>query len=51
MPGTTLLRDRLEISAGALTPLVWPAMWAFWQWRAHGLVRLGPAFAHRFATD
>jgi hypothetical protein len=48
---TTLLRDRLEISAGLLTPLVWLAMWAFWQWRARGLVRLAPAFAHRFTTD
>ena len=51
MPGTTLLRDRLEISAGVLTPLFWLAMWAFWQWRARGLVRLAPAFSHRFATD
>ena len=50
-PGTTLLRDRLEISAGPLTPLVWLAIWAFWQWRARGLVRLAPAFSHRFATD
>jgi len=50
-PGTTLLRDRLEISAGVLTPLIWLAMWAFWQWRARGLVRLAPAFSHRFATD
>jgi len=50
-PGTTLLRDRLEFSAGLVTPLVWLGMWTFWQWRARGLVRLAPAFTRRFATD
>jgi hypothetical protein len=50
-PGTTLLRDRLEFSAGVLTPLVWIGFWAFWQWRARGLIRLAPGFARRFATD
>ena len=50
-PGTTLLRDRLEFSAGVLTPLVWIGFWAFWQWRAHGLIRLAPGFDRRFATD
>jgi hypothetical protein len=38
--GTTLYRDRLDISAGVLTPLVWIGAWAFWQWRAFRLARL-----------
>ncbi|MEO6117019.1 MAG: hypothetical protein ABIP33_11595 [Pseudolysinimonas sp.] len=50
-PGTTLLRDRLEFSAGILTPPVWIGFWLFWQWRARGLVRLAPGFARRFAAD
>jgi len=49
--GRTLLRDRLEFSAGILTPLVWVAFWAFWQWRARGLIRLAPGFARRFGID
>lgn len=35
----TLYRDRLDFSAGALTPLVWPGMWLLWQWRARGIRR------------
>lgn len=31
--GRTLYRDRLDFSAGALTPLVWLGLWAFWQFR------------------
>jgi hypothetical protein len=31
--GRTLYRDRLEFDAGALTLLVWPALWCFWQYR------------------
>lgn len=38
--GRTLYRDQLSFSAGLATPLVWPALWAFWQWRAAGLRRL-----------
>lgn len=38
--GRTLYRDRLDISAGALTPLVWIGVWLFWQWRAFQLSRL-----------
>jgi hypothetical protein len=38
--GRTLYRDRLDISAGPLTPLVWLGAWAFWQWRAFQLTRL-----------
>jgi hypothetical protein len=40
--GRTLYRDRLDISAGMLTPLVWVGVWAFWQWRAFQLTRLAP---------
>ena len=32
--GRTLYRDRLDVSAGILTPLIWISLWAFWQWRA-----------------
>jgi hypothetical protein len=38
--GRTLYRDQLVFEAGALTPLLWPAYWAFWQWRALGIKRL-----------
>lgn len=49
--GRTLLLDRLEFSAGLLTPVVWVALWAFWQWRARGLTRLAPGFRARFGAD
>lgn len=32
--GRTLFRDQLKFGAGASTPFLWPAFWAFWQWRA-----------------
>lgn len=38
--GRTLYRDRLDISAGVLTPLVWIAAWALWQFRAVGIRRV-----------
>lgn len=38
--GTTLYRDRLDFSAGVLTPLMWLSLWAFWQWRGLRLRRL-----------
>jgi hypothetical protein len=38
--GRTLYRDRLDFSAGILTPVVWPAVWALWQYRALGIRRL-----------
>ena len=31
--GRTLYRDQLRFDAGALTPLLWPVLWAEWQWR------------------
>lgn len=37
--GTTLYRDRLDVSAGLLTPLVWLALWGTWQLRATRLRR------------
>lgn len=43
--GRTLYRDRLDISAGLLTPVVWLGAWAFWQWRAFQLARLAPRWA------
>lgn len=38
--GTALYRDCLDFSAGALTPLLWLSLWAFWQWRSLQLKRL-----------
>lgn len=38
--GTTLYRDRLDFSAGALTPLLWLSLWSFWQWRGFRLKQL-----------
>ena len=42
--GRTLYRDRLDISAGLLTPIVWIGAWLFWQWRAFQLSRLAPTW-------
>lgn len=38
--GRTLYRDELRFGAGLLTPLMWPALWLFWQWRALRLTQL-----------
>ncbi|HLP23395.1 MAG TPA: hypothetical protein VK139_05075 [Microbacteriaceae bacterium] len=41
--GRTLYRDQLRVRAGWLTPLAWPGLWLFWQWRGRQL--------RRFASD
>jgi len=38
--GGTLYRDRLDIRAGALTPLLWLGFWAMWRWRGVRMRRL-----------
>ena len=38
--GRTLFRDRLLFDAEPLSLAVWPAVWAFWQWRGIQLKRL-----------
>ena len=38
--GRTLFRDRLLFDAEPLSLAIWPAMWAFWQWRALQIKRL-----------
>lgn len=38
--GRTLYRDQLRVRAGVLTPLAWPGLWLFWQWRGRQLMRL-----------
>ena len=43
--GRTLYRDRLDISAGTLTPLVWIGAWALWQYRTRGIRRVVAARA------
>ena len=42
--GRTLYRDQLRFSAGAATLLVWPMLWAFWQWRGYRMRRLAPTW-------
>lgn len=37
--GGAEFRDRLDFSAGWLTPLVAPGLWALWRWRARGVRR------------
>lgn len=45
-PGNrTLYRDQLKFEAGAMTALLWPFYWAFWQWRGWGITRLAPRWA------
>ena len=43
--GRTLYRDQLDFGAGPLTILIWPVFWAFWQWRALGLMRRAPSWS------
>ena len=42
--GRTLYRDQLRFSAGAATLLIWPVLWAFWQWRGHRMRALAPSW-------
>ena len=44
-PTRTLWRDRLVIG-GRAAPLLWPTLWAAWQWRAARLRALAPTWAH-----
>jgi len=41
----TLWRDRLVIG-GAAAPVLWPVLWAAWQWRAARLRALAPTWAY-----
>jgi hypothetical protein len=43
--GRTLYRDQLKFEAGALTSLLWPMYWAFWQWRAIRMQQLAPGWS------
>ncbi len=38
--GGTIYRDRLDLRAGALTPLLWLGFWAMWRWRGVRIRRL-----------
>lgn len=44
-PTKTLWRDRLVIG-GPTAALLWPLMWATWQWRAARIRALAPSWAH-----
>jgi hypothetical protein len=45
--GRTFYRDRLDISAGMLTPIVWIGTWLLWQYRAIGIRRVVATRAQR----
>lgn len=42
--GRTLFRDRLLFDAEPVSLAVWPAIWAFWQWRSLQIRRLAPSW-------
>jgi len=42
--GRTLFRDRLLFDAEPLSLAVWPAVWAFWQWRGAQIRRLAKSW-------
>ena len=42
--GGTLYRDQLVFSAGLATAALWPAYWAFWQWRMLRIRQLAPSW-------
>ncbi|MFG6402778.1 hypothetical protein [Microbacterium sp. P04] len=44
-PTRTLWRDRLVIG-GPTAPLLWPSLWAAWQWRGVRIRALAPTWAH-----
>jgi hypothetical protein len=43
--GRTLWRDRLVIG-GPTAPVLWPMLWATWQWRGARIRALAPTWAH-----
>ncbi len=43
--GRTLWRERLVIG-GPAAAMLWPGLWAAWQWRAARVRRLAPSWAH-----
>ncbi len=48
--GRTLFRDRLDVGAGILTPVVMVGFWVFWQLRARQIKRLAPGWRTQFAS-
>lgn len=44
-PGRTLWRERLTIG-GAAAPVLWPGLWAMWQWREGRIRALAPTWAY-----
>jgi hypothetical protein len=49
-PTRTLWRERLVIR-GPVAPLLWPLLWATWQWRATRIRALAPGWAHDPESD
>lgn len=49
-PGKTLWRDRLVIG-GAAAPVLWPVLWATWQWRGVRLRQMAPTWAYDPESD
>ncbi|GAA5152977.1 hypothetical protein GCM10025768_21960 [Microbacterium pseudoresistens] len=48
-PSRTMWRDRLVIG-GPTAALLWPLLWAVWQWRAARIRRLAPTWAQEPVT-
>ncbi|MFE1645925.1 hypothetical protein [Microbacterium sp. P01] len=49
-PSKTLWRDRLTIG-GATAPVLWPVLWAVWQWREARVKALAPTWAYDPESD
>lgn len=49
-PARTLWRERLVIR-GTAAPLLWPVLWATWQWRRTRIQALAPTWAYDPAGD
>lgn len=49
--GKTLYRDQLAFRAGPATLALWPAFWAFWQWRMRRLTLLAPTWRLDLGVD
>ncbi|MGO4691288.1 hypothetical protein [Glaciibacter sp. 2TAF33] len=49
--GKTLYRDQLIFTAGRASVAVWPAFWAFWQWRMLRLKQLAPSWQLDLGVD
>ncbi|NQX11890.1 hypothetical protein HQQ80_09670 [Microbacteriaceae bacterium VKM Ac-2855] len=49
--GRTLFRDQLTFDAGLMNPVVWPTLWALWQWRGSRIRSLAPGWSYDPVAD